>query len=88
MSNPVLVETAEAVEDKTAMDSQQLLANYQKLVSRVSDVFGSEVKASLWLSRPNKDLNGEAPIQIAMRDGYATRSLEPALTRIEHGIYY
>ncbi len=29
------------------------LENYNKLVARAIDVFGDEIKASLWLSLPN-----------------------------------
>jgi len=64
------------------------LANYRKLVDRVVDAFGDEIKASRWLSLPNSELNGETPLQIAQRNGYDPQVLEPILTRIEHGIYF
>jgi uncharacterized protein (DUF2384 family) len=66
------------------------LANYRKLVDRLVDVFGDEIKASKWLSLPNPELNGEIPLRIAQRFGYDAQVLdrvfEPILTRIEHGI--
>ena len=62
------------------------LSNYRALVNRVSDVFGDEVKASLWLSHPNADLGGETPLQFAMKDCYEAQTLEPILARMEHGI--
>ena len=64
----------------------EALTNYQTLVARVVDVFGDELKASRWLSRPNPDLNGESPLQVAQRDNYSALLLEPILVRIEHGI--
>jgi uncharacterized protein (DUF2384 family) len=83
------IPTAKANESELALttsNANQNLANYEKLVARVSDVFGSEIRASRWLSRPNPELNGESPIQVAIRDRYELRSLEPILTRMEHGI--
>jgi uncharacterized protein (DUF2384 family) len=62
------------------------LTNYRKLVDRVAEVFGDEIKASRWLSLPNPELNGETPLQIAQRNDYDAQVLEPILTRIEHGI--
>jgi len=64
------------------------LANYRKLVDRVVDAFGDEIKASRWLSRPNPELNGETPLQVAERVGYDAEVLESLLTRIEHGVYF
>ncbi len=64
------------------------LANYRKLVERVVEVFGDEIKASRWLSLPNPELNGETPLQAVQRNDHDTRVLEPILTRIEHGIDY
>jgi uncharacterized protein (DUF2384 family) len=52
------------------------------------EAFGDEIKASKWLSLPNKDLKGMTPLQLAQANGYSTQSLEPILTRIEHGIYF
>lgn len=64
------------------------LANYRKLVDRVVDAFGDEIKASRWLSLPNAELKGETPLQAAQPSGYDPQVLEPLLARIEHGIYY
>jgi uncharacterized protein (DUF2384 family) len=64
------------------------LENYKKLVARAVDVFGDEIKASVWLSLPNSNLNGETPLQIAQKSGYEAQILEPILIRIEHGIDY
>jgi len=73
---------------RLAVDPAQEFANYKRLVERAGDVFGDEIKASLWLSMPNEDLGGETPLQEAEKDGYAGKSIEPILARIEHGIYY
>ncbi len=61
---------------------------YRALVSRVVDAFGDEVKASRWLSLPNRDLNGQTPLQAVQSCGYDLQLIEPILTRIEHGVDY
>jgi len=65
---------------------------YAKLVERTVDVFGDEVKASLWLSSPNVDLGGKTPLELAQTTGYDPKftqeHFEPIFSRIEHGIYY
>lgn len=83
------LQTARATEtDQTLTTARALnsFANYERLITRVSDAFGSEVRASWWLSTPNAELNGESPLQAAMKDGYDLRTLEPMLVRIEHGV--
>lgn len=62
------------------------LENYRKLIARVVDVFGDELRASRWLSLPNVDLGGKTPLQVAQKAGYELQVLDPTLTRIEHGI--
>jgi uncharacterized protein (DUF2384 family) len=68
-------------------EGQRELANYRQLVDRVVDVFGDETKASLWLSLPNQELNGQTPLQVAQRSGYRLELIDPLLLVIEHGIY-
>ena len=72
---------------KPALTTYEELVNYRTLVARVVDAFGDELKASAWLSTPNRSLNGETPLRVAQGVGYESRILEPILTRIEHGIY-
>lgn len=66
--------------------------DYCALVGRTIDVFGDETKASRWLSSPNKDLNGKAPLQIAREHLFnpaeIQRIFEPIFVRIEHGVYW
>jgi uncharacterized protein (DUF2384 family) len=64
------------------------MLRYRGLVSRAVEAFGDEIKASKWLSLPNRDLHGQTPIQAVQASGYDLRVLEPILTRIEHGIDY
>jgi uncharacterized protein (DUF2384 family) len=69
-------------------DAARALASYRALVARTVEAFGDEIKASKWLSLPNKDLKGMTPLQLVEASGYSIESLEPILTRIEHGIYF
>ena len=64
------------------------LLRYRGLVARAVEAFGDEIKASRWLSLPNRDLNGQTPIQAVQANGYDVQVLEPILTRIEHGVDY
>jgi len=74
--------------EPNVVDPAQEIARYRALVSRAVDAFGDEVKASRWLSLPNRDLNGRSPLQVAQSNGYDIQALEPIFTRIEHGIDY
>ncbi len=73
--------------DKNSAGPALRMKRYRALVARVVDVFGDELKASSWLSLPNRELDGQVPIQVAEKDGYSLRSIEPLLVRIEHGVY-
>lgn len=64
------------------------LLRYRGLVSRAVETFGDEIKASRWLSLPNRDLDGKTPIQAVQATGYDMQVLEPIFTRIEHGVDY
>jgi uncharacterized protein (DUF2384 family) len=64
------------------------ITRYRALVVRVVDAFGDEIKASRWLSIPNRDLDGQTPLQAVQNSGYDLHVLEPILTRIEHGVDY
>jgi uncharacterized protein (DUF2384 family) len=71
-----------------ATEPELKLLRYRGLVSRAVEAFGDEAKASRWLSLPNRDLDGQTPIQAVQATGYDMRVLEPIFTRIEHGIDY
>lgn len=90
-------EVQRSIEALTEEDDRQERARseylaYRSLVERAVDVFGDEIKASLWLSRPSPDLEGKSPLQEAQRLHYAPadmdRLFEPIFVRIEEGIYW
>jgi uncharacterized protein (DUF2384 family) len=64
------------------------MMSYRALIDRTVDVFGDEIKASRWLSLPNRDFDGQTPLQVAQKNGYDLQAIEPILIRIEHGVYY
>lgn len=46
---------------------------------------GTEAKAATWLRRPNRALNGEAPLALLDTD-LGARQIEDVLGRLEHGV--
>ena len=84
---PSLKKPAQSVDLSIGQPAEDL-ASYRALVSRTVGAFGDEIKASRWLSLPNRDLGGKTPVQAAQSSGYDMRVLEPLLTRIEHGVDY
>jgi uncharacterized protein (DUF2384 family) len=62
------------------------MMRYKALVARTVDAFGDEIKASRWLSLPNRDFDGQTPLQVAQKNGYDLQAIEPILIRIEHGV--
>ncbi|HEY7531321.1 MAG TPA: antitoxin Xre/MbcA/ParS toxin-binding domain-containing protein [Nitrospiraceae bacterium] len=68
----------------TAQESDRL-ARLARILSYASTVFGSEDKASTWLTRPHRVLEGTAPIELLDTD-LGTQVVEAMLGRIEHGV--
>jgi putative toxin-antitoxin system antitoxin component (TIGR02293 family) len=68
----------------TAQESDRL-ARLARILSHASTVFGSEDKASTWLTRPHRVLEGTAPIELLDTD-LGTQVVEAMLGRIEHGV--
>lgn len=56
-----------------------------RLAAHAVSTFGEEEKAAAWLRRPNRALNGEAPIHLLDTD-VGTQEIDDILGRIEHGI--
>jgi len=56
-----------------------------RVAAQAVSVFGAEDKATTWLQRPNRALNGELPIRLLDTD-VGARQVEDVLGRIEHGI--
>ena len=74
-------------DDRTKRPAHEMM-RYRTLVARTVDAFGDEIKASRWLSLPNRDLDGQTPLQVAQKDGYDLKAIEPILIRIEHGVEF
>jgi uncharacterized protein (DUF2384 family) len=78
------VEAVSNTEKRTAHE----MTCYRMLIERAVDAFGDEIRASRWLSLPNKDFNGQTPLQAAQKKGYDPQVIEPILSRIEHGVKF
>jgi uncharacterized protein (DUF2384 family) len=75
-----------AKQNEPAPHAAQEMMSYRALVARTVDVFGDEIKASRWLSLPNRDLDGQTPLEVAQKSAYDPQAIEPILIRIEHGV--
>lgn len=84
-TGPIL-STAAGIGNEHGENPAQSMQRYRSLIARTVDAFGDEIKASRWLSLPNRDFGGQTPIQVAQKDGYDLRTIEPFLIRIEHGV--
>jgi putative toxin-antitoxin system antitoxin component (TIGR02293 family) len=67
-----------------AVESDRLY-RVARVAAQAVAVFGAEDKATTWLQRPNRALNGELPIRLLDTD-VGARQVEDILGRIEHGI--
>ena len=66
-------------------DESDRLYRIARVAGQAVSVFGAEDKATTWLQRPNRALNGELPIRLLDTD-VGARHIEDILGRIEHGI--
>ncbi len=66
-------------------DESDRLYRIARVAGQAVSVFGDENKATTWLQRPNRALNGELPIRLLDTD-VGARQVEDILGRIEHGI--
>jgi len=70
---------------KLDADESDRLYRIARVAAQAFSVFGEEDKAATWLARPNRALNGEAPIHLLDTD-VGARQVEDILGRIEHGV--
>ena len=68
----------------TAQESDRL-ARVARILTYATNVFGTEEKASTWLTRPHRILAGTAPIELLDTD-LGTQAVEAMLGRLEHGV--
>ncbi|WP_263376381.1 type II RES/Xre toxin-antitoxin system antitoxin [Granulicella aggregans] len=57
-----------------------------RIVAAATDTLGDASKASAWLQKPNRALEGQSPLDLLDTDT-GTRSVETILGRIAYGIY-
>ena len=68
----------------TAQESDRL-ARLARILTYATEVFGTAEKASMWVSRSNRILQGTPPIELLDTD-LGTQVVETMLGRIEHGV--
>jgi putative toxin-antitoxin system antitoxin component (TIGR02293 family) len=57
-----------------------------RVAAQAQDVFESADTATSWLKRPNRGLNGHAPVDLLDTDA-GTEQVVELLDRIEYGVY-
>lgn len=66
-------------------DESDRLYRLARIAAHAVGVLGTDEKAATWLRRPNRALNGEAPLALLDTD-LGARQIEDVLGRIEHGV--
>jgi putative toxin-antitoxin system antitoxin component (TIGR02293 family) len=57
-----------------------------RTIARAEETFGNEEKARRWIRKPNRALEGEAPLEM-LQTASGARLVEQVLGRIAHGVY-
>jgi putative toxin-antitoxin system antitoxin component (TIGR02293 family) len=70
---------------KLDADESDRLYRLARIAAQAVGVLGTDEKAAMWLRRPNRALNGEAPLSLLDTD-LGARQIEDVLGRIEHGV--
>jgi putative toxin-antitoxin system antitoxin component (TIGR02293 family) len=71
---------------RLSRDESDRLARLGRIHQRAIEALGSADKAQRWLTRPNRALEGVAPITVLGSDAGAV-VVEQILGRIEHGVF-
>lgn len=61
------------------------LVRVVRIIAAAEDTFGSKEKAFIWLRRPTKALEGDAPLAL-LDTNEGAREVEHLLHRIDHGL--
>lgn len=74
------------LQKRMTTDESQKIARFARIVALGDEVFAEASVTSQWLQRPNRALQGIAPIDLMDTDAGA-REVEAVLLRLEHGVY-
>jgi putative toxin-antitoxin system antitoxin component (TIGR02293 family) len=75
-----------ANDERLSPEESDRTVRLARVVAKAKDTFGSAQKASSWLMRPNRALEGEVPFDLLDTDTGA-RQVETILGRIDYGLY-
>jgi putative toxin-antitoxin system antitoxin component (TIGR02293 family) len=73
-------------EKRLAADESDRLYRLSRILAHCETVLGSPDKAGQWLRRPNRTLNGAAPLMLLDTD-IGANQVDDALGRLEHGVF-
>jgi putative toxin-antitoxin system antitoxin component (TIGR02293 family) len=82
------VELRTRLNANTESEAEQQYLAYNTVVGRAVDVFGSELKATRWLSRPSQDFDGKSPLDALVDADFDPTPILDTLGKIEHGVYF
>jgi putative toxin-antitoxin system antitoxin component (TIGR02293 family) len=57
-----------------------------RVFAKATDTFGASDKASRWLQKPNRALDGNVPLDLLDTDA-GTQEVQTILIRIDYGLY-
>lgn len=72
--------------ERLSTNESSRLDRLMRVLAQAEETFGSPERAVAWLRRPNRALQGTAPMEILDSDRGA-RTVENLLGRIDHGIF-
>ena len=89
----ILVGTSERTLDRLKKKQEPLnpsasdrLYRFARMAARANEIFESAETARKWLKRPNRALEGVAPVDLLDTDA-GSQQVDDLLTRIEYGVY-
>jgi len=71
---------------KLTPEQSDRLARVVRVLARAEEAFGDRQKASRWMRKPSRTLEGRRPLELLESDT-GSRAVEKILLRIEHGVY-
>jgi putative toxin-antitoxin system antitoxin component (TIGR02293 family) len=72
--------------ERLSAEESDRLVRTARVFAMAKDTLGTAQKASSWLQRPNRALEGQTPLELLDTDT-GVRSVETLLGRIEYGLY-
>jgi len=73
-------------EGRLQRDESDNLVRFARIFAHALSVFGDDERAAAWLTRPNRALGGDTPLDWLDTD-WGTLEVDQVLGRLEHGVF-